>query len=430
MDLRRSGQLKVSIVLSVLAVGLSLSRSVRAEVSIIKTDAWELYTEGRVNAFFSYGFGDANPQEQPGEHIPLGGGLNTGNDDIPKIGPDGMPLPGQGTFQSMRLRSGFIPNVFAVGLRRTLSEDTTVSAYIAIWATIESSNQRKAVPVYADARQGYLKIASQRWGTLTAGRALDLFSRGATQNDFLYGHGYGLGYPGNIDDTGPTNGLIGFGVLAAFFTPGIMYETPSLGGFQLALGIYDPTLLVGAYGATREARPEAELMYDFASGPLKAHLFANGAFQNFYNVATNVSAAAYGAGYGGRIEVGPVHLGVAGHYGKGLGMNYAFEGGAVAVSQSLAFRWFDGYSAFAQVVANHFDFNAGWGISRTFPLDEDKMTGANISVPQQWAASAGVVYHATDYLHFDVDYVHAHTNWTLGERQVMNFINTGITVTW
>ena len=425
-----SSSVKFACATAALAFSLSIGQSANAEVPIVKTDLWELYTTGRINAFFSYGFGDANPYALPGENIPAGGGLNTGNDVIPQVGPDGKPLPVQGTFRSMRVRSGFVPNVFGLGLRRKMSEDTMLSIYFAIWATIESEGQRKASPVFADAREGYFKVESQRWGSLVAGRALDLFSRGATQNDFLYGHGYGLGFPGNIDTYGPTNGMIGFGVLAAFFTPGLVYATPTVAGLQLSVGVYDPTTLPGYYEATRDARPETELTYDVAGGIVKAHIFVNGAYQTFNKPGSNDSVNGYGAGYGGRLEVGPVHLGVAGHYGKGLGMQYAFQPGDISVSPNLELRTFDGYSALGQVVVGPVDLNAGWGISRTYALDSDKVMGANISLPQQWAISAGVVYHVTSYLHLDVDYLHALASWTLNEGQVMNFINTGITATW
>lgn len=431
----RSSRMKCAVVASTLALGLSVTSPGLADVTIVKGDAWEMYTTGRVDAFFSYGVGDANPVVRPGENIPAGGGLNTGNDNVPSssppvIGPDGNPVQQQGRFQSMRLRSGFIPNVFGVGFRRKLNEDTTLSVKIAIWATLETDSQRKEAQVVADAREGYLKVESKKWGSVLAGRALDLFSRGATQNDFMYGHGYGLGFPGNIDNVGPTNGMIGFGVLAAFFSPGIVYNTPSVGGVQLAVGVYDPSPLAGFFDATREARTEGELTYDLTAGIMKLHLFGNGGYQNFYKNGSNDSAHGYGVGYGGRIEVGPVHLGLAGHYGKGLGLEYAFESGDVAVSPNFELRYFDGYSALGQVVVGQFDLNAGWGISRVFALPSDNAPGANISLPQQWAVSAGVVYHVTDYLHLDIDYLHALATWSLQEKQMMDFINTGMIATW
>ncbi len=198
----------------------------------------------------------------------------------------------------------------------------------------------------------------------------------------------------------------------------------------MAGGIYDPTTLPGAYESTRDARPEAELTYDFAGGPFKMHLFGNWAFQQFNKPSSNDYANGYGFGYGGRFEVGPVHLGVAGHYGKGLGLQYAFQPGSVSVTATGDLRNFDGYSVLAQYVAGPVDLNAGWGMSRVLLLDPEKLPGANISLPSQQAYSAGVVYHATDYFHVDVDYIHAQAKWTLGEQQTMDFINTGFIVTW
>ena len=441
MNVIRSHRRKFVAVPIALAAFLALARPAFAEVSIVKTDTWELYTTGRVNAFFSYGWGDANPLTLPGENIPLGGGLDTGNDNIPKTNPDGTVLQPpcstlaecqriQGTFRSMRVRSGFIPNVLGVGLRRQLTDQIKLSAFIGLWATIDSEAQRKESPVYADARQGYLKVETRRWGTLTAGRDLDLFSRGATETDFLYGHGYSLGFPGNIDTFGPTNGLIGFGVLAAFFAPGIVYTTPNFVGLQLSVGVYDPTTLPGFYESTRDARPEGELTYDFTRGPVKLHVFVNGGYQVFYKPGSNASATGEGVGYGLRFEYGPEHLGLSGHYGKGLGLQWAFQPGDISVSPLLELRTFDGYSAFEQIVLGPFDFNVNAGISRTYELDSDRVPGANISLPQQWAVSGAVVYHATENLHFDLDFIHALATWSLGERQEMNFINSGVIVTW
>ena len=416
-----------------IAAALCFAAPARAEVTLAKVDNWEIFTQGRLGAFFSYGWGDANPilnPNIPGESIPLGGGLNTGGDNIPKFGPDGV-TPVQGTFRSMRLRSGFVPNVLGFGLRRQLNDRTTLKAYVGIWATIESESQRKASQVNADAREGYLKIEGP-WGAVTAGRALDLFSRGATETEFLYGHGYGLGFPGNIDNIGPTNGMIGFGVLAAFFSPGIMYATPSIAGLQLSVGVYDPTTLPGAYESTRYARPETELTYDLKRGSVKVHLFGNAAYQNFYHPGSNDSTSAYGAGYGGRVEVGGFHLGAAGHYGKGLGLEYAFQPGAVSVGPSPAYelRKFDGFSVLAQYSTGVFDFNAGWGMSRAYLLDSDKVNGTISVLKNQQAYEIGIVFHAGDHLHFDVDALHAKATWFLGETQDMNFVNTGVTTTW
>ena len=423
-------KVKFAVAPAALIAGMLASQPARAEVSLLKTaDGWEVFTDGRVDAFFSYGRGDAIPLARPGETIPAGGGIDTAGSSIPALDANGMPsTTKQGTFDTMRLRSGFVPNRLAVGVRRQISDDWSVKAYVGVWATIEEESERKTNPVFADVREGYAEIKSARFGTFTAGKHLELFSRDAVLNDFLLHDGYALGFPGNLDTAGPTNGMIGFGVLAAFFSAGLMYTSPDLAGFHGSVGIYDPTVLPGQYDSTRQARPEAELTYDLAAGIAKVHLFGNYAFQSFYKPGLTATVNGYGVGYGLRGEVGPVHVGFAGHWGKGLGLEYAFQPGDVAVTQDGQLREFDGYSAFGQVVAGPFDLNLGWGISRALALPQDQ--GANISLPSQQAVSGGVVLHATSYLHFDVDYMHAWVSWSLGESQVMDFINAGTIVTW
>jgi hypothetical protein len=402
-----------------------------ADVSLARLDGWEVYTNGRVNVFLTYGRGDSNPVAGPGEFIPLGGGLNTEYDNIPRRGPDGMIVPGQGTFISTRVRSGFVPSVVALGLRGPLADGLTLTTYVSFWGTIETESQRKTSPNVPTFQEGYVKLEAP-WGTVVAGRSLALFSRGAVETDFLYGHGYGVGFPGNINDRGPTAGLIGFGVLAAFFSPGIMYATPKLAGLQLSVGAYDPTPIPGNWEQTRYPRPEAELTFDGTLGPVLVHLFANGAYQSLYNPGSISSETMAGAGYGARLEVGPVHLGASGHYGKGLGLAYALQGGAVSVGPSPAnqLRTFDGYSVLGQVVLGRFDVNLGWGMSRTYQLQTDLDSGSISILKRQLAYSAVLVCHATTHLHLAADYLHGDAAWFLGEAQTFDFFTVGATATW
>jgi hypothetical protein len=437
----RTANIELFVLLAFLGAVLSGGQA-RAEVTLAHTDTWEVYSSGRVGAFFSYGFGDANPipsASDPTENIIPGGGLSVGVDSIPKTNAQGQPI--QGTFQNMRVRSGFVPNVLGLGFRRRLTDWTTLNVYVATWATIDSDVQRKTQPILVNGQEGYLKLEGP-WGSFLAGRALDLFSRGATQNDFLYLHGYAMGFPGNIDSAGPTAGLLGFGVLAAFFSPGLVYATPTSYGLQLTVGVYDPTPLPGGYEATRFARPEGELTYDLARGSMKLHLFTNTEFQPVYRTGSNTNVKSYGVGYGGRLELGRLHFGAAGHWGKGLGLAYALESDDVSVSQNFELRTFDGYSAIAQYSATKFDFNVGWGISRVFrlPSDDSAASAQNSLIKYQMGYAAVIVYHVADYLHFELEYFRGDAHWfgapavlAMGgspERQVINFVTTGVTATW
>jgi hypothetical protein len=410
-----------------------MARPAAAEVTLVKSDPWEVYTAGRVNVFFGYAFGDAVPKV---EGALKGGGLDSQTDNIPKIDPaTGMPSTTlQGTISKMRFHSGFVPNVLSIGVRRKMGGDTTLRAQLSIWGTAETDAQRKFLAVAADFREGFLE-ANGSWGTFTAGRFGSLFSRGITETDFLYGHGYGVGFwgGGGTFRPGPTAGLIGFGVLANSFSPGMMYTTPSLGGLKIALGIFDPVNLPGSWESTRSARPETEITYDLgkADSFFKLHLYVNGAYQKVY--AGEKDETVRGVGGGFRAEIGHLHLGAGGHSGKGLGLYYALEGSeADTPGAGLPFRTADGGSFFAQYVLGQFDLNAAIGQSRIhlLPLDSDPANAMNHPIRTQTGIAAGVVYHVNESLHLDLDYLNAAFKWYGGYKETVNYINTGVTLTW
>ena len=87
-------------------------------------------------------------------------------------------------------------------------------------------------------------------------------------------------------------------------------------------------------------------------------------------------ATAAGFGYGGRFELGPVRLGLAGHYGQGLGLNYALEVSDASIDPVGHLRKFDGYYAQSMLVLGKVDVSAGWGIARVFLNPAD-----NVAVP-------------------------------------------------
>lgn len=414
---------------------LSFAGRAHAEVTLVEpTNGWEVYTSGRVGAFVEVLQGDGLPTVPPGVTL-----ANEGVTVNANPGPDGTPNTGK-LFAS-RVRSGFLGDILALGVRRKLSETTTVTGHISIWATTETDSERTFLKNLPDEREAYLKIDGPG-GSLLVGRALSLFSRGATEIDFLYGHQYGVGAPNGFSDYGPSGGHIGYGVLASVFVAGVSYATPVFGGFQLTAGYYDPGNLVGQYyGRTKLGRPEAELTYDAKLGNLgKVHVFANGAYQKLYGTQTSDSTSVYGAGAGARLELGNFHLGIAAHSGKGLGVNYFLnQTDSIVNHQSNELRTFDGGYIQTQTIVDKFDFNVGAGITRAHQLTADidpKYFDPTTMLPrysylkQQFGVSAVVVYHFTDYLHGALDYFRSDVKWWLGQEQVINSFNAGMTVTW
>jgi hypothetical protein len=437
--MRQSGRAWAGLLLLVGA--LCWAKSAAAEVVLLKTDGgFEFFTEGRLGGFFEAVQGQTLPTQydQNGNltHTIGDGGLNVGG--VYTTLPNGGI--GQGTVLSSRVRSGFLSNILAFGLRRKLTDTIAVSGYISFWANIEDENRRAFVPAFPDAREGYVQVSGPA-GSLLVGRALTLFSRGATDIDFLYGHRYGVGNPAGFDTQGPSGGFVGYGLLAATFNAGIVYRTPSLHGVMLAAGYYDPTAFVGLYWERTEwGRGEAELTFDQPLGTLgKIHLFVNGAFQKIYAAQSDRSTSVWGVGAGGRLELSVLRLGIAGHYGQGLGFGYAFDGSTAVVEQAVTqeLRKFDGLYVQSMFVLGRFDLSAGAGITRVHEvpgdiLNVDPNTGLQaVSVLKQRVGIAGaVVYHFSEYLHFDIDYFRASAEWWLGEKQVVNTFNSGLTVAW
>jgi hypothetical protein len=425
--------LQISGLLSLLTVVL-VPRSAFAEKILFKADDWQVYTDGRVGGFLSYVNGDAAPVATKvinGKDEQINGGIWPSTPETTTSG-------GQGTVNMMRLRSGFIGNLLGVGVRNQLTPWTTVTGYIQIWSFIESEVRTKAQPNLPDVRQGYAKVEGL-WGSFLAGRTRTLFSRGATDINVLYAHRWGVGFPNAIDSKGPTQGMVGFGVLGSGFGGAMIYGTPVLAGFQLNVGIFDPATLGGpAWNGTKYARPEAELTFEAKFGQTgKIVLFANGAHQMLYKPGQCIpmpdvpcEETVLGVGYGGRFELGPVHLGVAGHYGKGLGLSYALENSYAVADAGSNLRWGDGYYAQSQFVIRKFDLFAGWGIARLFLTDLDRRTPEVSVVKWQMGINGGVVYNVTPNLHIDLEYFRAEARWWQGEKQVLNTGAAGMTFNW
>lgn len=411
-----------------------------AEVPLAKTEGgFEFFSEGRVGGFIEGVRGDTLPTQ----FDPSGNVTHT-------IGDGGIPIAGlfvklpmgaigQGTIEGSRVRSGFLGNILAFGLRRALTERTTVTGFIALWANIESENERKFVPAYTDAREGYVRVQGPA-GSLTVGRTLTLFSRGAVEIDFLYGHRYGVGSPAGFDSQGPAGGHVGYGVIAPGFGAGVIYATPSLGGLMLTAGFFDPNRFVGLYwNRTKLGRPEGELTYDHELGSLgKIHLFANGAIQQVYASDSSRSATVWGAGGGGRLEIGVFRLGAAAHTGQGLGFDYAFDGSnaVLEITHSQELRTFRGLYGQTQIVLGKVDVSAGVGATFVKQVSADLMVDPSTGqiptsvLKQRLGISAGVVYHFSESLHGDIDFFRAEVSWWLGEKQIVNTLNAGLTLTW
>jgi hypothetical protein len=461
---------------------LAWCRPAAAEIVLGDFNGWEVFTDGRINAFGSYALGDRFPDPNP---LP-DGAVDLTPDGVPDQGPAVVQGPfGAGTNQedaagdigAMRVRNGFVSNVLAFGFRKKLNATTTLRGYFALWSGIESEGGNSRLRNgrgWLDVRQGFLSVEG-RWGGLLVGRNLGLFSRAAVEINYTYQHAYGLGHPCGIDGNGPTCGHIGFGVIYPGFDPGIVYATPDLGGLKLTVGLYDPVVLTAYMQRTPFPRPEAELAFDRKIGDLGMFkLFANALWQrletsNGYYVSrlpdgTDVSAMmvgakrdAWGVGGGGRLELGPMRFGATGFTGVGLGTHYPIQHspGFLFNTDTFQLRKFDGFYGALAGVFGRVTVHTGFGIvlvhrmpADLFPENTDPASPfakpAN-SIPEyQYGISGGIAIKVTDAFYWALDVFRQHSQWyTLqtqhatmglitygGEKQSLLFLNTGVTFIW
>jgi hypothetical protein len=383
----------------------------------------------------------------------------------------------------MRIRSGFTGNVLGFGIRKKLSDRTDILGYTAVTVGIDSEERRKFTVVNPDWRESFLRVSSF-WGSLTAGRTLTLFSRGAIEITYLYGYRYGLGFPGTVTNRSQsTAGSVGFGVMGSGFGAGLIYATPVLSGLQISLGLFDANRIPTTpfLNRARWPRGESEITFTRTFGPTGlVKLFVNGAYQELLDLGYRpISTPVYGVGFGGRLEIGPLRLGLAGHWGKGIGVAYSFDPSPSVYFDDLTkqallsnpacmadfstcpgvkLRPVDGAYAQAQVAVHpKLDLRAGFGVTRVHQLPEDRVqnwrliedsanpgtyiTDPNtsvgfVSLRQQIGIGGGFTYHADSNFHVTVEYFNATFQWYKPApipagipypSQTLHTINTGIT---
>ena len=488
------------VVAAALVMPCLFARSAAADVSLAEKDGWEVFMNGRIQTFLNHNEGEGRPANAATwtgtdgngrTDIELrGGGIENGNDGVLPVYDNGASptATDQGLVREMRIRSGFTGNVLGFGIRKRLSENTEILGYTAVTVGVDSVARRKFTLVDPDWRESFVRVTSF-WGSVTAGRALTLFSRGATEITYLYGYRYGLGFPGTVSGfSQSTAGSVGFGVLGNGFGAGLVYATPNMGGLQISVGAYDAVGYPNIDLLNRERWPRAESEIIFArpfgsTGFFK--VFVNGAYQRLYDRNfSNLSSDVYGTGFGGRFEIGPFKIGLAGHWGKGVGVTYSLEphqsvyfdqrtsqalGGRdlgypncssanTSACPAVKMRTVDGAYVQTQIAAHKkLDFRAGAGVTRVHQLPEDREQtwrtiddpanpGTNILDPstsigyvtirQQLGIGAGMTVHLADNLHFTLEYFRALFQWykptpaapgTPYPQQVMNSINAGVT---
>lgn len=205
-----------------------LARSVAAACAIagmpaaqagigFKAGAWDLDFSGNVNGFATF-----NNCDDKSQFIAGGLACNTG--------------PGGNDQQS--IESGLLPSalVFSAKTRQAnLDIGVTVGLYPTIRTNSGVSGNAGLGSSSINVRQNFLTFGDKGWGTIKVGRDIGLYAADAILSDMtLLGVGSGAAFLGGST----TLGRIGAGYIYTDWIPQITYSSPTFGGFQFAVGVF------------------------------------------------------------------------------------------------------------------------------------------------------------------------------------------------
>lgn len=437
--------------LGLLLPALAFCRTASAEVTLVEKDGWRFSFDGRVNAFLSVGIGDdfppatPNPQDPAATHVVMGQAKGPGAPDVGWLSSE--VADENHKYFAMRVRSGMVGNVLGFGIGRNITDTTSVKGYIAIWSTIETLGRDKWAPVIPEAREGYFNVTGP-WGSATVGRTFGWFGRTSAEIDLLYGHTYGVGLP-CTDEKGPACGHIGTGVAYPGYSAGFSYSTPSLGGFKVNAGLYDPIVFAPDWKRATLLRPEGALTFETklgGTGMLKVGV--EGLYQPLARLneddpmnKKDEKTSVWGVSGGARLEAGPLRLGVSAFRGKGIGMSYALQTMSATLNPTThEIRTFSGAYGQVALMLGKVHLAAGGGVASTDQLGSDRVNTALSVIHRQIGLSAAVYYNVSDSIVLGLDYFRFMARWygapradlvlLPGEKQDLNFINAGVTYHW
>ena len=163
------------------------------------------------------------------------------------------------------------------------------------------------------------------FGTISVGRTLSLFSRGAILNDMTL---FGVGAVGGIDGGGTTLGRIANGYTYAEFNTRFAWKSPDMSGFNIEVGIFDPSEGSGGDTAvfetdTPQFQVAANYSTSFDGGSVA--VWADGIYQEMEGrgdaagFATTGEVKTHGISLGLNVNAGPLGVVATMYDGEALG---------------------------------------------------------------------------------------------------------------
>lgn len=241
-------------------------------------------------------------------------------------------IAGVGTESSSAIRNGLLPGFLTVSVS-TQQEGWDVGAFFGMypginstaWGTLGANNGGQPTALATagiDFRQTYMTFGKPNIGTFKIGRDIGMFGSEGILNDITL---LSSGTPGgNVAPGNTTLGRIGVGYIYTDFQPQISYTSPSFGGAQLSVGVFQPLQSLTAPTQSNNSPGfQGKLTYDGKFGDIGTRFWVSGITQKHKTVGAGTggltSYTGRGLDVGGKVTVGP--LTTTGYYytAKGLG---------------------------------------------------------------------------------------------------------------
>ncbi len=220
-----------------------------------------------------------------------------------------------------RVMMGFLPNYIGFNFSKQAG-DLKLGARSSFWVTINDSDFHRAgaaghgfTDTGIDVRQFYATVGSS-WGEVLIGKDFALFNRSNILGDEML-LGYGQTHTVTADAANVSFGNIGAGYLYPFPVSQITYRSPSVGGFQLAVGLMDPNK-TSATSEESAPRIEAEATYgrEFGGGSYKLWL---GGMSQSSETTPGVEVDSNGVSFGASVKFAGLSLTASGFDASGVG---------------------------------------------------------------------------------------------------------------
>src|SRR5438874_1549945 len=321
------------------------------------------------------------------------------------------------------VRTGLLPS-FATFEARGKEGGLNLGIHFGFAPQIQNAGTHDQFGAQIDMRQVYMTVGFKDGSQILVGRELSLFGRQNIVNDMtLFGVG-AVGIPnvtlaGIVADPpqggGTTLGRIGYGYIYPNFNAQVTYSTKP-GKGQFSIGVFQPSVLTGAYGFTKIPRLEGEFIYNQRQGRNNYSFWIGGLWQSTSNAASGGNTVSSIGGTAGiKAALSDLTVTATGYMGKGLSTTLMFSalgGGPIAANGTAGRKSDGGYVQLMYKVGTKTNVGASWGFSR---LVNDQTGDGNTTVRSNlYSYTVGVYHQWTKSLKFVVEGSNEGTTGVIG----------------